>query len=45
MDWAKKNNLTTPEQIITNLTKQNIDELSDLVHQKIASSQYLVNYT
>ena len=45
MDWAKKNNLTESEQIIKNLTKENIDELSDLVHQKIASSQYLVNYT
>ena len=45
MDRAKKNNLTQSEQIIKNLTKENIDELSDLVHQKIASSQYLVNYT
>jgi hypothetical protein len=45
MDWAKKNNLTEPEQIVKNLTKGNIDELSKLVPQKIASSQYLVNYT
>ena len=45
MDWAKKNNLTEPENIIKTLTKENIDELSKLVPQKIASSQYLVNYT
>jgi hypothetical protein len=44
MDWAKKNKLTDPEKVMTNLTKQNIDDLSDLVHQRIASSQYLVNY-
>lgn len=45
MNWAKENKLTNPEKIMTNLTKQNIDDLSDLVHQRIASSQYLVNYT
>ena len=45
MDWAKKNKLTDVEKIMTNLTKQNIDDLSNLVHQRIASSQYLVNYT
>lgn len=45
IDWAKTNNFTEPEQIVKNLTKENIDELSKLVPQKIASSQYLVNYT
>ena len=45
MDWAKKNNLTTPEKVLTSLTKENIEDLSDLVHQRIASSQYLVSYT
>ena len=27
MDWAKENKLTNPEKIMTNLTKQNIDDL------------------
>ena len=44
MSWAKKNKFTDTESIIKNLTQKDIDDLSDLVHQRIASSQYLVNY-
>lgn len=45
LEWEKNNSLTSPEEIITNLTQEKIDELSKLVPQKIASSQYLVDYT